>query len=166
MKAKRIFVSTGGTKGAFGGTAAAAITAANGLCSSSATSAGLTGSFLAWLSNSSQTSVTSLVASTGPYVLVDGTVVAENGAGMLSGTLVNPVHEDAFGNDVASTVWTNVTSAGAEFSSTGTTNCTDFTSNSGSRTAEVGDTTSKGTAWTQSAATACNSTLSVYCIEQ
>jgi hypothetical protein len=87
MPPKIIFISSVQYTGNLGGLAGADAT-----CHSLATAAGLAGTYMAWLSTDTVTASSRLSHSTVPYVLSDGkTVVANNWAGLTSGTLLHTI---------------------------------------------------------------------------
>ena len=67
------------------------------LCQRAAQSAGLTGSFKAFLSDTATSAATRLNHATVPYELVDGTVVASDFTGLTSGTLSHAINLDENG---------------------------------------------------------------------
>jgi hypothetical protein len=78
-----VFVSsvpyTGGSLGGISG--------ADAKCQELATAAGLSGTFKAWLSDSTHSPSTTFTRSPTPYVLVDGTVIASNWGDLTDGTI-------------------------------------------------------------------------------
>lgn len=101
------------------------------LCQQHADAAGLDGTFMAWLTDSTTSPATRFVQSTNPYVLVDGTVIADDWAALTNTQnvpLQNPIDLDEFGAapppsvgtapPVDSTVfWSWVAADGTSFSS-------------------------------------------------
>ena len=70
------------------------------LCQQHADAAGLDGTFMAWLADSTTSPATRFVQSTNPYVLVDGTVIADDWAALTNTDnvpLQNPIDLDEFG---------------------------------------------------------------------
>lgn len=77
--------------------------AADAFCSQAAANAGLSGSFLSWVSDSiglGHSPSARFTKSTGPYVCTDGVVVANDWTDLTSGTLRSPIDCDEFGNPV------------------------------------------------------------------
>lgn len=69
-------------------------------CQALATAAQRSGTFKAWLSDASGSPVTRFSAGCkagGPFVLVDGTVIAKDWAGLTSGSLLKPLALTEFG---------------------------------------------------------------------
>jgi hypothetical protein len=67
------------------------LTGADEICNQSASSVGLRGTFRAWLSDSTGSPSTRFRKSAGPYVLVDGTVVAASWTALTTRHLENPI---------------------------------------------------------------------------
>jgi tetrahydromethanopterin S-methyltransferase subunit G len=102
------------------------VTGADNLCQISATSAGLSGSFVAWLSTDSQDARDRLVIIDKPYVRPDGVVVAANLADLLDGNpLANAIAVDEYGVEFESNNWV-YTGTGNDGRADGP-NCEDWT---------------------------------------
>jgi hypothetical protein len=170
-----VFVSSTTYTGNFGGLAGG-----DGLCASLASAAGLGGTWMAWLSDSTGSPSTHfLTHSSNPYVLLDGTEIASSWTALTSGAalehaidLTEKMTPPPAGTNVcgsAAVVWSN-TLANGTFNSTISCNsaacdCTDWT------------TISAGGAWGQYTntdslwASACNGgdcgyVAALYCFEQ
>jgi hypothetical protein len=107
---KFVFVTSSGFLGNLGGTAGG-----NTDCNNAASAAGLPGTYKAWLSTAAagDNPASSFTQSTIPYVLVDNTQVAENWAGLVSGTLEHAIDEDEHGTiTTQSSVWTGTNANG------------------------------------------------------
>jgi hypothetical protein len=91
---KIVFVSSLGTTGSIGG-----ISGADAHCQGRAVAAGLSGTYKAWLSaDSYSTSPASrFTKSTGPYVLVTGTMVADSWSDLTDGTIDHAIDRTEFG---------------------------------------------------------------------
>ena len=88
-----VFVTSTSYDGNLGGLAGA-----DAKCQDQADAAGLTGTFKAWLSDAKGSPSTRFTRSAGaPYVLVDGTVIADNYAGLTSGSLEHPINQTETG---------------------------------------------------------------------
>ena len=93
--AKLVFVTSKIFTAALGGLAGA-----DGNCQALATAAQRNGTFKAWLSDATASPVTRFSAGCkagGPFVLVDGTVIAKDWAGLTSGSLLKPLVLTEFG---------------------------------------------------------------------
>jgi len=61
------------------------------ICNNLAASSGLSGTYMAWLSDNNQSVADRFDQSTGPYQLVDATVIANNWTQLTSGNLLAPI---------------------------------------------------------------------------
>jgi hypothetical protein len=166
---KIAFVTSQSFTGNFGG-----ITAGDALCQNAATAAGLTGTFFAWLSDSTGTSPNSrFLHHPGPYVRTDGVLIATSYADLTDGSLLNPIDADEFGTlipshaagDPADDMWTGTDELGnVDPYASGPYTCGDWTS-----LATVGLegqlhlTTPK---WTNHQHLTCTVARRLYCFEQ
>ncbi len=120
---KRAFVSSASYSANFGGYLYADVA-----CQNHAAAAGLGGTWMAWVSDSTSSPSVRFTRAAA-YRRVDGTLIAASWAGLTSGTLVNSVSTNEYGVPVGvAEVWTatfpNGTYAGGS--------CANFTSNSNS----------------------------------
>lgn len=83
--AQRVFVTAGTFTASFGGLAAG-----DQICNVEAQTAGLPGTWVAWLSDD-VTDARDRLPGNGPFVRTDGTIVAADRAELLSGTLTNSI---------------------------------------------------------------------------
>jgi hypothetical protein len=108
---KIVFVTStdySGNLGSLGG--------ADGKCQNLATFAGLQGTFQAWLSQAGSVVASNFVASSGPYVLVDGTPIAADWAGLTSGTLLHGITLSEQRTDRSGVgVWTGTNTSGLRY---------------------------------------------------
>lgn len=136
---------------------------ANAICQGQANSAGLTGTFVAWLSTTSSSVTDRLVQSTEPYVLVDGTRVADNWSDLVDGAIQAPINLDANGQLRGGDVWTGTLRDGASFV---TADCAGFTSSDFDNFALCGSTATNQFPWTENITPSCPTQLRLYCFEQ
>jgi hypothetical protein len=172
-----VFVSSQVYDGSLGG-----LSGADSKCQALATAAGLKGSYKAWLSDSTTAAAYRLTHATGPYVLVDGTVLAQGWAQLVFGGLLHaidktesggaaPVGTFQCGSSGSPNVWTNTDPAGNPLSTD--LDCGDWTSNTVA-TAFIGEASAKDAPWwTQycqsgngGAAATCGETAALYCFQQ
>ena len=99
---------------------------------------------------------------TGPYVLVDGTIVANDWDDLVDGSILAPINLDASGMVRAGEVWTGTLATGASYPSD---DCAAFTSGT-TGVALCGATNSTTATWTENITPACSTLLGLYCIEQ
>ncbi len=150
----RVFVTSGTVAANFGGLAPG-----DTLCQSAATSAGLAGTWVAWLSDASTDAKSRLGAARG-FVRTDGTPFGDTIASIAAGHLFHTLRLDEHGVDVGTaTVWTGTDADGTKSSST----CTNWTTTSGS--AETGTTGGGPDAWTARISQTCNAQRHLYCFE-
>jgi hypothetical protein len=160
--AQRVFVSSGTYDGNLGGHAGASTK-----CQTLATAAGLGGTWMAWVSDSSGSPNRSFTKATIAYRLLDGTQVAANWTALTSGTLSHAIDVDQTGASLAGATgsaaltWTATATGGMSMGDS----CSQFASNAGM--GQVGSCTSATTTWTNASTTeACSATHHLYCFEQ
>ena len=165
VPARRVFVSSGTFDGALGGS-----TGADTTCQATASDAGLSGVWMAWISDSTSSPSSRFSRPTVGYVLLDGTTVAADWAALTATGLAHAIDLTETGASLAaasaddSKTWTGTLVNGT----LGTPSCSDFTSSTSTATGEVGHCTGTGTAnWTSAYTTEdCNVSNHVYCFEQ
>jgi hypothetical protein len=178
LKAHTVFVSSKLYDGNLGG-----LSGADSKCQALATAAGLTGTYKAWLSDSTTSAAYRLTHASAPYVLVDGTtVVAQNWNQLTSnGNLLHAIDKTESGGPPPvgtfqcggsePTVWTYTDPSGAPVG--GGLDCSDWAS-SAVATAFTG--VASGTDWpfwTQfcqsgpgASASTCADSAALYCMQQ
>jgi hypothetical protein len=135
---------------------------ADQLCVAQAADAGLEGDFKAWLSTRLLSVSNRLVHADGPYVLVDGTPVANDWDDLVDGSIRAPINLDANGELRGGDTWTGSLATGASYTAD---DCAGFTSGSDG-TALCGTSASTSATWTQNITPVCSTGLRLYCIEQ
>lgn len=163
---KHAFVANVHATGNLGGLAGADAT-----CNAHAAAAGLGGTYLAWLADGTDSPSTRFTHATGPYVRVDGQIIANGWADLTDGTLAVPVVLDENGQTIPNQiVWTNVTPAGTATSTDLGQSCDNWTSSSASFGGRYGGDVSVNFAWTDSSLVPlpCNNIFgaALYCFEQ
>jgi len=160
-----VFVSGTGQNGNLGGLAGA-----DAICQSLAGNAGLPGSYMAWLSDTTQSPISRFARATVPYTLVDDTPVAANWAALTSGTLshaINTIETGAFVNGAPDEIWTNTRETGAPGGSLNAmTNCLDWTTAESGQAGNTGRLTSTDFGWTDFSFNQCSSPRRLYCFQQ
>lgn len=158
----RVFV----TFGAFSGAEIGGLAGADAICAGEAQAEGLPGTYKAWLSDSQMSAAERLSHGDGPYVMVDGTKVADDWDDLTDGSIDAPIVRSASGTDVGlGGAWTATDPSGGI--SYGSNTCSDWTSNSGLgadgyRGAANGD-------WTLNSVQPldyCSVRSPLYCVEQ
>jgi hypothetical protein len=115
-KVRNVFV----TSQAFAGGELGGLTGADDICRKLAVSAGLSSSYAAWLSDDTGSPVSRFPVDVGPYVLVDGTLVANNWTDLTSGMLRHAIDRNERGGPPAlspdsitpAAVWTDTSASG------------------------------------------------------
>ncbi len=153
-----VFVTDTTQQADFGG-----LMGADALCTAQASTAGLEGEFKAWLSTIETPVVDRLARSEVPYVLVDGTVIANDWADLVDGSIQAPIDRDARGVSRGGDVWTGTLPTGAAFADG---DCEGFTTNDGQLRGLCGSTRRTNTEWTAAATPDCAVALRLFCIEQ
>lgn len=162
----RVFVTSTTYDGNLGG-----LEGADAKCQVQADAAGLSGTFKAWLSDGTGSPSTRFTRSATPYVLVDGTVIADDYAALTSSPLQHPIDktetggappvEVVFGRSV---VWTGTREDGNLHWQEHT--CSDWTSSASDGKAILGNPLASTTwsfAWGGSP---CDRLQPLYCFEQ
>jgi hypothetical protein len=158
----RIFITSTDVNSNVGG-----LTGADAVCQARATSVSLTGTYKAWLSDSTDSPSTRFTRSTHPYVRVDGMVVATNWTELTSGSIQN-VLLDEKGSATDALAWTNTTIDGSPGGPGGSNkNCSNWTSNKAGPFANNGNPGGlKDKRWTHNSATACEDLARLICVQQ
>jgi hypothetical protein len=111
---RRVFV----TSRTFVGGDLGGLASADSICRDLATTAGLSRSYAAWLSDSKASPESRFLKDGGPYILVDGTIVANNWRDLTSGRLRHAIDLTELGTPppaiegCTGAVWTGTTEAG------------------------------------------------------
>lgn len=158
---RAIFITSTQHGGNLGG-----IAGADGLCQGLADGAGLGGTYYAWLSDGT-THPSTRNTQRGPYLLTNGTTVADDWADLIDGSIDAQISTDQNTNTVGGlvSVWTNVAAVGA--GATGPDDCLDWTSNSNADRGGRGNRSVNSSTWTESLSTiACDQQAYLYCVEQ
>lgn len=132
-------------------------------CHKAATAAKLPGTFKAWASTTTASADSRISHSTLPYVLVDGTKVADNYAGLLAPPLLHAIDRTEQNTVVTSNpnVWTGTLVSGL----TAPVNCGDWVD--GNVNGYMGLATSTSNLWTTNTAVSCIGTVArLYCLQQ
>lgn len=162
--AKKVFVSSTTYKGNLGGVAGA-----DAKCAARATAGGLTGTFKAWIADTTAGSAPAIrfTQSTGPYELINGARIADNWGDLVDGTLQAKITLTELGTSyLGLSVSTNVKFDGTVNVTTGGNACNNWSSNVG-MTCVMGYTGFQTGQWTDHAAAAtCNAFNPLYCFEQ
>lgn len=158
----RVFVTSTLKNGNLGGLAGADAT-----CNSLASTAGLSGTFVAWLSSGTATAASRLGSAQG-FVRVDGLPFANTVADITANKIFNPLRINESGVDVtagiapsssALTVWTGTAKDGTASAN----RCNDWTD--GTVTGFTGRANGGPASWTGRSDSGCGTTRRVYCFQ-
>lgn len=155
----RVFVSSHTNNGNMGG-----LSGADQICQDNATTAGLGGTWKAWLSDSTTSASDRLYHSPSPYVLINCTRIADNWDDLTDGDIQNPINLYENGGTFADTGAFTYTNASGSALVSGS-HCSDWTSSAASG-AEIGDPTTTTSGWSHFASGFCNTNQNIYCFEQ
>jgi hypothetical protein len=172
-----VFVSSTLYNGNLGG-----LSGADSKCQDLAKAAGLTGTYKAWLSDTTTSASYRLTHAGVPYVLVDGTVVAQNWQQLISGgDLLHAIDKTESGGappigtfqcgGSSPMVWTYTDPSGAPLG--GGLDCSDWTSNTVATGFSGEADSAMSPWWTQTcqsgpsgSASTCADTAALYCMQQ
>ena len=155
---KTVFVTSETYTGDLGGLAGA-----DQKCNALAATAGLSGTYMAWLSSDLASPSTRFARSTVPYALVDGTVIADDWDDLVDGFLALPIYLTESATDEPNRpVWTGTTFSGNPIAQM----CHDWTTDDFESTAVLGSTGISRGGWTANYRTTCNQLARLYCFEQ
>lgn len=156
---KTVFISSSVSTADLGG-----LSGADDKCIALAANAGLSGEFKAWLSTASESPSTRFTQSAAPYVLTNGTVIANDWDDLVDGVLQNSISVDESGNDIIeSFAWSGTATNGV----VGAVNrCTEWT-HGGGLNGTVGLSSATDGQWTLWRETRqCAFLYRLYCFEQ
>jgi hypothetical protein len=159
-----VFVTSGTYAADLGGVGGGGIQGADEICASEASAAGLQGEFKAWLSTVDSPVADRFVQSTVPYVLLDGTRIADDWADLTDtdGSLQTVIDLDPSGVRHRRDVWTGTLPSGLSYTQS---DCDGFT-NGSVGSAVCGTTTSVNNNWTFNQVPSCDTVLHLFCFEQ
>jgi hypothetical protein len=106
------------------------------------------------------------VQSLGPYVLVDGTIVANDWSDLTDGALAAPINLNEKGEFTSVDVWTNAAADGTRLNATSESTCGNFGSSESTLTGAFGVSTETGATWTNSGVDTCDQMKALYCFGQ
>lgn len=162
MALKKVFLTSQTYTGNLGG-----LSGADEKCQMLASTAGLPGNYMAWLSDGSVSPTTRFTQVGGRYILTNNVVVAYSWADLTDGS-IKYINIDENTSEVVegAYVWTNTKTDGDLYSSTDTNTCNDFTVDSDSHTGVVGVSVQPFTYWTMFNNHPCDQVAHLYCFEQ
>ncbi|MCB9686272.1 MAG: hypothetical protein H6735_14615 [Alphaproteobacteria bacterium] len=135
---------------------------ADAICQAHAASAGLQGTFLAWLGDGAGGPADRFTLSDSPYVRVDGAALAADWFDLTDGALANPLEIDEFGAlSAAGMAWSGVNPDGTASGAT----CNGWT-NPLAVSGGTGNVHSAALDWTSGVVGNCGASRPVYCFQQ
>ncbi len=162
---KIVFVTDVSYQGNVGG-----IAGADAICQAEADSAGLSGTFKAWFSDSTTSPDNSFTKTPGPYRLVDGTLVAADWHDLIDGTLEAAIDVTASGRPIISSrplsAWTNTVFNGSNAYPETDLNCGGGTHDGDGQNGLVGAIKLLDSGWTKFQLVSCDQFARFYCFEQ
>jgi hypothetical protein len=178
LSIKHIFVTSQLFDGNLGGLAGA-----DAKCQAAANAGVLGGTYMAWLSTPTLAASSRLSQSTGPYVLPDGSLVANGWAGLTSGTLLHAIDVTEFGmpattapaNQASCTgvpgdqlVWTNTDTNGGIANNNALQSCGgNWSSNAAGQVGLIGRLSATDGSWAVVCGGGpCQNVAPLYCLEQ
>jgi hypothetical protein len=154
---KRVFVSSAAFTGNLAGVAGA-----DRKCTDLAQAAGLSGSWVAWLS-APGAHAKNRVTGPGPWVLVGRSAIAVTRAQLTTAAISQPIDRDEKRNKVdAEEAWTGTTPIGTHSDD----DCAGFRSQDPANVGAVGSTIWSDSDWTYLRPAACDEPKRIYCFEQ
>ena len=172
-----VFVTSKKYSGNLGG-----LSGADTICQSSANSAGLQGTYKAWISDSSNSTLDRLYHHSGVYKLLNGVTIADNWNDLIKNT-PEVIKINEYGNRISYEpdgqtdkcgwsgggmffAWTNTQNSGIKTKNNSLEVCQNWTNSSSSYTGVVGFGPGRPTQWTNFCAFECNMQARLYCFEQ
>ena len=136
---------------------------ADSICAAEATSAGLDGEFRAWLSTVDTSAASRLNQASVPYVLVNGTRIAEDWDDLVDDELLEPIDLDAAGQVQTGDVWTGTLPSGQPYAEG---DCVAFASEASNIRSLCGSTMFADGRWSEAQTPFCSTRLRLYCFQQ
>ncbi|WP_028580989.1 hypothetical protein [Desulfogranum japonicum] len=166
IQRKYVFV----TEGLYDGSFSNGLVGAHAACNTEAEAAGLTGVYLAWISDSTLSPLAMMMKHQVPYVLPSNEVVASDWEDLTDGALYHAINQTADGTVVTSGyVWTATSVYGTHDISHGVANCSNWTTSSNLESAGTGDVLANNNYWSDNSGSqshSCDEMLRIYCIQQ
>ena len=159
----RVFLTSTTQDGNLGG-----LSGADTICQGLASTAGLPGTYRAWLSDDTQSPSTRFSQSDGAYQLINGATVAKSWTDLTDGTLATPITVTETGatfDDPGLRAWTN-TLANGNAGGVLNEDCVGWTSSANGSHGDEGQVTATSDNWTTFASGTCNNEFHLYCFQQ
>jgi len=159
----RVFLTSTTRDGNLGG-----LSGADAICQGLATDAGLPGSYLAWLSDETQSPATRFKRSSGPYALVNGVTIANDWTDLTGGTLdaaITVAETGATFDDLALRSWTHTLADGTAGGVLDE-QCDNWSTGANGVSGDEGQVAATSDNWTDFASGTCNNLFHLYCFQQ
>jgi hypothetical protein len=160
------------TSTAWNGATIGSLANADALCTTAASNGSLPGTYKAFLSDGTGDAATRMTHSTDPYVLPNGTRVANNWADFIDGTHINGININESGlNATLGSLCGGTAQAFTGSLTNGTDlgdNCANWTSSAagGPPRGAAGIWTSTNSGWSTSCPSECSQSGALYCVQQ
>ena len=139
------------------------LSSADAVCQGLATTAGLPGTYMAWLSDDTDSPDTRFTKATVPYVLVDGTLLADTWDDLVMNGLDAPINLTDTLATVADNVWTGTDAAGTANAD----HCDGWSNGSMMFSGQRGLSSAMDSDWTSESVQMCDeSAYRIYCFQQ
>ncbi len=161
---KNVFVTSLAYSGDFGG-----VEGADRICQFHASQANLPGVYKAWVAGEESEGPDNRFTQSDDlhYVLVDGTVIADNWSDFIDRNLSHSINRTELNRVSTKTiVWTGVSSDGRADITTADFNCDGWTSSAISQTGRSGNSTVTNSYWSAYILSHCDEPYPIYCVEQ
>lgn len=157
---KYVFVTSETYNGNLGG-----LSGADTNCQNLANTAGLSGTFKAWLSDGTTSASSRLEHASISYKLTNGTKIADDWSDLTNSSIVAGIQINESGGTVGSSYVATNTEYNGNISPDSY-HCNNWTSNQNSDFALAGNTNNTDRGWTYSSAPRCDSSFRLYCFQQ
>lgn len=162
-------VGTGDLSSWPGAGVATGVAAGDAICNDAATTAGIAGTFKAWLSDN-VTNAVDHITSDGPWVRVDGVTVATNKADLIDGNLLTPINvtengDYIFDNMLSRSAWTGTDETGTRVGTAAANRCADWTDGTAGSSGDIGGADRNGNIWSNWNIVSCDGMNRLYCLE-
>ena len=160
---KTVFVTSATFKSNLGGLAGA-----DGKCQAAADDAASivpSGTYLAWLSDGTDSPDTRFTKSAHPYMLPDGTKIAEDFSDLTDGSILHPINIDPTGKRLGVQVFWAATKADGRTAQSFLT-CAGWTNSTGKFRGALGGTAKTSTLWSAGSMERCGLSAKLACFQQ
>jgi hypothetical protein len=140
------------------------VSGADSICQGRANTAGLTGNYMAWLSQDGNTPLNTFFQAPYTYALVDRTIISNNWDDLSGSPPIPILNLDEFGNVVTGGVWTN-TDINGDINNTSD-DCNNWTNGTGAYSGGYGVIGDTDSSWTTFGTVTSDNLMHLYCFQQ